>query len=93
MQASQHRFRKHDCTHRQSMLGRGLRKYRRFLRRIRYAGPERAVATSSVVMGSPLFQKHTKMRLRDWNHPIQAFPSNRPDHALTDRVCLRTPYR
>ena len=90
MQTSQHRFREHERTRRQSMSGFGLREQCQFPRRIRYARPQRAVTTSSVVMGDPLFQNGTKMCLRHRNQPIQAFAPNRPDHALADRICFRT---
>ena len=50
------------------------------------ARTEAAVRTVSIVVPDPLAQDASEMALVQRNHEIQAFPPNRSNEALTDRV-------
>jgi len=93
MQAAQYRFGEHERARRQSMPGFGSGQYHPYMRRTRYARPERAMRSSSVVVGDLLFENCTNMSLGDRNHLIKAFAPYRSDHPLADRVRLRTRHR
>ena len=47
-----------------------------------------AVNSSMIVMGDPMRQELIQMSLPKRDQEVQAFPSDRPDQALTDGVCL-----
>ena len=92
MQGAQFRFGEHEGTRRQSMPDSGLG-----LTTLRAEDPERqaqrAMRSSSIVVGDPLSEYCTNMCLGDRNHPVEAFAPYRSDHPLADRVRFRTGHR
>ncbi len=58
----------------------------RFPAGFRQARTQAAVRTASIVVPDPFAQDASEMALAQRNHEIQAFPPNRSNEALTDRV-------
>src|SRR5215468_2799427 len=51
------------------------------------------MGTAFIVMRHPCVHDASQVMLGEWDHTIQAFPSQRADEPLAERIGLRRPYR
>jgi hypothetical protein len=72
------------------MSRRGLREDLRGGRWIGNTGTQRHVRAPTIVVGDPGFQNETQMGFGQWDQPVQTFPADRANHALTNGVHLGT---
>lgn len=78
---SQHRFREHKRTRRQSLSGFGLREHQRLVRRIWHLRLLALVRPTLVVMLDPFKQDRAHVCRRHRHHPIPALPPHRLDRS------------
>jgi len=85
MQATEHWFGHDTLTVAEAMTALGWRGPT--VSRLREARPQTGMWTSSIVVNNPLRKHALQVALVQRNREIKAFPTDRPDQALTKCVC------
>src|SRR5262245_34346044 len=61
--------------------------------RIRNPGSQAAMWPAAIVMADPLAKNGAKVSFAHWNYEVQAFATDRPDHAFAEGIRLWRTHR